>query len=89
MPVYRVVFRPSAFRRLLRLEPAERDDALRAIDSIRADPSPDGINKRPLPFADQPMTLYDSDLVWLTYRLVGPDEVSIVTVVAWGVHRPL
>jgi hypothetical protein len=79
---YRVVFRPTAFRRLLALSPEERAEAIRAIDELRADPSPDELRKQAFRTSSAvAFWMYDGDLVWITYQVIDLELISILTVV--------
>jgi hypothetical protein len=79
---YRVVFRPTAFRRLLALTRDERSEAIRAIEELRADPAPDEQRKRAFgtPSAVA-FWMYDGELVWITYQVVDFEVISILTIV--------
>jgi hypothetical protein len=79
---YRVVLRPTAFRRLLALSPDERTEALGAIEEIRADPTPDERRKRAFALrSDVHFWMYDGDLVWITDQVIDFEVISILTIV--------
>lgn len=58
-------------------------EALRAIDEIRADPTPDERRKHAVTTSSEVIFLmYYGDLVWMTYQVVDLEMISILTVVA-------
>jgi hypothetical protein len=88
-PPYRVVLQRRAFEQLRRLQPAERQEAVRMLDELRADPSPDGGRKRILRIPpDVLVSVYDGDLIWITYHVIDLEIISVLACVAWGEHRP-
>ena len=81
MQPYRVVFQPTAFRRLLALSPDERSEAIRAIDELRANPTPDERRKHAFAVrSDVVFWLYDGTSSGSRHRVVD-FEVSILTIV--------
>lgn len=89
MPEYRVVLQRRAFEQLRRLPAAERNEALRILEALRLDPLSDASHKRVMRIPpDVLVTVYDGQLVFVSYHLIDFEVVSVLAIVAWGRHRP-